>query len=120
LKIVAHDLRSPIAAMISASRLLFYDEEPNEEQQQLLTGMLNAGEKANALIGQILRPGADRNKISKNEASLEEIVQSCIGMLSHRASEKQQHIQYRYEPAVVRVDREKIWRVFSNLLSNAV
>ncbi|MCF0065163.1 HAMP domain-containing histidine kinase [Dyadobacter chenwenxiniae] len=120
LKIVAHDLRNPLAAIISASHMLFWDETPSEEQGELISGIQLSAGKANTLISQILESTSDRERIVKNDVSLQEIVQSCIDMLSHKASEKQQKLQYRYESVTVPVDREKIWRVFCNLLSNAI
>jgi signal transduction histidine kinase len=120
LKIVAHDLRSPINSIISASQLVFCDEVPSDDQQVMITGIQHSGQMANRLIGQILQSGSARNSISKSEVALEGIVQSCIDMLSHKASEKQQTLDYHYERVTVPVDREKIWRVFSNLLSNAI
>ena len=120
LKIVAHDLRNPIAAIISASHLLFWDENPSEEQGELISGIQLSAGKANTLISQILESTSDRERIVKNDVALQEIVQSCIDMLSHKASEKQQKLHYHFEAVTVPVDREKIWRVFCNLLSNAI
>lgn len=120
LKIVAHDLRNPVAAIISASHLLFWDENPSEEQGELIAGIQLSAGKANTLISQILESTSDRERIVKNDVALQEIVQSCIDMLSHKASEKQQKLHYQYEVVTVPVDREKIWRVFCNLLSNAI
>lgn len=120
LKIVAHDLRNPIAAMMSASNMLFWEDVPSDEQLEIVTAIQESGEMANELIGQILQSGADRNKLSKSDVALEEIVQSSIDMLSCKAGEKQQTIEYHFEKITVPVDREKIWRIFSNLLSNAI
>ncbi|WP_082489292.1 HAMP domain-containing sensor histidine kinase [Dyadobacter sp. Leaf189] len=120
LKIIAHDLRNPIASMMSASQLLFWDLDPSADQQEIITGIQEAGQRANGLIGQILQSTPDRDKIIKSEVALEEIVQSCIDMLSYKASEKHQKIGYQFEKVTVSVDREKIWRVFCNLLSNAI
>ncbi|MEO6282022.1 MAG: HAMP domain-containing sensor histidine kinase [Dyadobacter sp.] len=120
LKIVAHDLRNPIAAMISASHLVFWEQVPSDEQLEIVAAIQHSGEKANTLIGQILQSSADRDRVSKSDVALEEIVQSCIDMLSHKASEKKQTLDYHYEEVNVPVDREKIWRVFCNLLSNAI
>ncbi|WP_229212685.1 tetratricopeptide repeat-containing sensor histidine kinase [Dyadobacter soli] len=120
LRIVAHDLRNPIAAMISGADVLFWDQPPNEEQAMLVNAIQQSGQLAFGLIGQILQSGPDKKKISKSEEDLAEIVQSCIDMLSYKGKEKRQTIYYDYEQAIVPVDREKIWRVFSNLLSNAV
>ncbi len=120
LRIVAHDLRNPIAAMVSGSDVLFWDQPPSEEQAMIIEAIQQSGQLAFGLIGQILQSDTDRKKISKNEEDLAEIVQSCIDMLSYKGKEKRQTIYYDYEKAMVAVDREKIWRVFSNLLSNAV
>lgn len=120
LRIVAHDLRNPIAAMISGADVLFWDQAPSEEQAMLVNAIQQSGQLAFGLIGQILQSGPDKKKISKSEEDLAEIVQSCIDMLSYKGKEKRQTIYYDYEKAMVPVDREKIWRVFSNLLSNAV
>ncbi|MCF2497619.1 sensor histidine kinase [Dyadobacter chenhuakuii] len=120
LKIVAHDLRNPIAAITSASQLVFWDEKPTEEQTELITSIQQSAGKANTLISQILQSSSDRKRVAKSEVALQEIVQSCIDMLSHKAIEKQQRLDYHYEQVMVPVDREKIWRVFCNLLSNAI
>ena len=120
LRIVAHDLRNPIAAMISGADVLFWDQTPTEEQAMLINAIQQSGQLAFGLIGQILQSDPGRKKISKSEEDLAEIVQSCIDMLSYKGKEKRQTIHYDYEQAIVPVDREKIWRVFSNLLSNAV
>jgi signal transduction histidine kinase len=120
LKIVAHDLRSPINSIIAAAQLVFYDESPNAEQQEIINGIQHSGQMANALISQILQSGPARAVVTKSDVALEGIVQSCIDMLSHKAREKQQSVDYRYERVTAPVDREKIWRVFCNLLSNAM
>jgi len=120
LKIVAHDLRSPINSIISASQLVFWDEVPSEDQQAMITGIQQSGQMANTLIRQILQSTSTRETVSKSEVGLEGIVQSCIDMLTNKANEKQQAVDYHYDRARVPVDREKIWRVFCNLLSNAI
>ena len=120
LQIVAHDLRNPIAAMISGSDMLFWEQVPTDEQAMIVDAIQESGRLAFGLIGQILQSGPDRKKIIKSEEDLAEIVRSCIDMLSYKAKEKKQAIHYDYEQAMVPVDREKIWRIFSNLLSNAI
>ncbi|MGV3602110.1 MAG: tetratricopeptide repeat-containing sensor histidine kinase [Dyadobacter fermentans] len=120
LRIVAHDLRNPIAAMVSGSDVLFWDQVPTEEQAMIIEAIQQSGQLAFGLIGQILQSSPDRKKIIKNHEDLAEIVRSCIDMLSYKGREKRQTIYYDYDEALVPVDREKIWRVFSNLLSNAV
>ncbi|MCE7039923.1 HAMP domain-containing sensor histidine kinase [Dyadobacter sp. CY312] len=120
LKIVAHDLRNPIAAIMSASEIIFWDEIPSGEQKEMITAIQASGERANKLISQILQTSSVRNDLVLNLVALEEIVQSCIDMLSYKANEKQQVFEYHFHRVTLAADREKIWRVFSNLLSNAI
>jgi two-component system sensor histidine kinase VicK len=120
LRIVAHDLRNPIAAMISASHLMFWEQVPSDEQQEIVEAIQHSGAMANTLISQILQSTPDRNRIAKHDVQLEEIVRSCMDMLNHKAKEKRQTFDFTHEQVLVPVDREKIWRVFCNLLSNAI
>ncbi|HEV7383055.1 MAG TPA: histidine kinase dimerization/phospho-acceptor domain-containing protein, partial [Dyadobacter sp.] len=105
LKIVAHDLRSPIAAIMSASEMVFWDEVPTEDQQEMIAAIRTSGERANALISQILQSSSARNDVVLNEVALNEIIQSCIDMLAYKASEKQQILECNIPKVTALVDR---------------
>ncbi len=120
LKLIAHDLRNPIGAMSSASLLLFLDKTPNDHQKQILSIIQESSSKALALISDILYNNLGAISIKKEPVLFEEVVRSCVDMLSHKAEEKEQTIAFTFESVLITLDREKIWRVVSNLLTNAI
>ncbi|OZI05496.1 hypothetical protein BWI93_25050 [Siphonobacter sp. BAB-5385] len=120
LKLIAHDLRNPIGAMSSASQLLFVEQQPSDHQKQILTIIQESSSKALSLISEILYNNSGGISLKKESVSFEEVVQSCVDMLSHKAAEKSQTIAFTFEPVLISLDREKIWRVVSNLVTNAI
>ncbi len=120
MKIVAHDLRNPVGAIITLTDLIWLkDNDPSEETQSLLGMMKESGEKALHLISELLR----MNVISKTQMELVQIdvvLQYCVDLLRLKAEEKEQKIELHTIPVTLPASREKIWRVFSNLITNAV
>lgn len=47
-------------------------------------------------------------------------VSYCVDMLAPKAMEKKQIIKLQAVPCTVHADRKKLWRVFSNLIGNAL
>jgi signal transduction histidine kinase len=56
----------------------------------------------------------------KEPVELRDLLGYCIEMLHLKVSEKKQQISLEAVPANVLGDSEKLWRVFSNLISNAI
>ncbi|RPE09713.1 GHKL domain-containing protein [Chitinophaga lutea] len=120
MKIVAHDLRNPVGAIITLTELIWLkDNDQSGETQSLLGMMKESGEKALNLITELLR----MNVISKTQMELVQIdlvLQYCVDLLRLKAEEKDQKIVLHTIPMTLQASREKIWRVFSNLITNAV
>ncbi len=51
---------------------------------------------------------------------METALRYCVQLLQFKATAKQQRIVLHTLPATVRADREKVWRVLSNLITNAI
>jgi signal transduction histidine kinase len=119
MKVVAHDLRNPVGAIISASHLLFWEQEGTAEQAEMVDVIQRSGHKAIVLIEELLVSYQERKRLAKVPLHLDELIQSCIDMLSHKASEKRQTICFEREEVVIEADK-KIWRVFGNLIGNAI
>lgn len=81
-------MRNPIGAMSLASHLLFLDKTPNDHQKQILSIIQESSAKALALISDILYNNLGAISIKKEPVLLEEVAQSCVDMLSHKAEEK--------------------------------
>ncbi len=120
MKIVAHDLRNPVGAMITITDILQqYGGITEEKNQELLRMMKESGDRALHLINDLLHLKISQ-EAQKETMEVHVMLKYCVDMLQARAREKGQQILLETIPAVIPVNREKIWRVFSNLISNAI
>lgn len=123
LRAVAHDLRNPIGGIVSLTKMML-DDEIADEQKQLINVVHVTADNALELINEILQATIDDASIGLNNELVEinELVNTSVEILSFKAAEKNQKIIVRLldEPFEVFVSREKIWRVVSNLISNAI
>jgi two-component system sensor histidine kinase VicK len=122
LRTVAHDLRNPIGGILSLTNMMLHDEY-TEEQKELIALVNSTSQNTIELINEIL--DATNNKIGKSNKELvdiNELVNNSVEILSFKASEKDQKIitQLTGKPEKLLVSRERIWRVISNLISNAM
>jgi signal transduction histidine kinase len=49
-----------------------------------------------------------------------DVVKYCVELYEYQVQQKNQSISLQTIPAFVNGDREKLWRVFSNLINNAI
>ena len=121
LKIVAHDLRNPIGAICTAADLLLSDTENlKPDSVELLEMIKGSGANSLQLIAELLQGKTESKNLQKEPADMQEILRYCVDLIRFKAEEKKQHIVLEAESAEVLVNREKMWRVFSNLITNAV
>ncbi|HVX49066.1 MAG TPA: tetratricopeptide repeat-containing sensor histidine kinase [Chitinophagaceae bacterium] len=125
LGIVAHDLRNPIAAISSLITILEDENEYNEEQSQVLELMQNACTNSIQLINEILDFAIKDNNsvdITMELVDVNIIARNCVRMLSFKAAEKKQKLQLLLSDSeeIIKANPAKMWRVLSNLITNAV
>jgi len=119
MKIVAHDLRSPIAAGISIARVLKTTDLPTEDREMLdllETSSLHSLE----MIKDLLNVNISSEGLNKEPIELHTLVRYCVNLLNFKANEKLQQLKFSPLQAIVQANREKIWRVVSNLIVNAI
>lgn len=119
MKIIYHDLRSPIGGMTMAIGLMLEDEHHTTEDREMLQMINTSGHDAIGLINDMLQINTDV-ELSKEDIKLSELLQYCSSMLQYKAEEKGQLIEHRSEQIELQIDQEKIRRVLNNLLSNAI
>jgi len=117
---IAHDLRNPLSSMIMAAGVLKRRVQPQEPELRMLQLIEDSGGKAITLIEDLLNSDHPSTALEKHEVDIHDILFYCIKMISHKAEEKLQNIVLDSEHVTVNLNREKIWRVVSNLLANAV
>jgi len=122
LRTVAHDLRNPIGGILALTNVMLEDEY-SEDQKELISLVNSTSSNTLELINEILE--ATNHKIGKSNRQLVEInalVNSSVEILNFKAAEKNQKIVIELldAPQMLLISRERIWRVISNLISNAI
>jgi len=125
LRTVAHDLRNPLGGVASLTSLMAEESEYTDDQKQLITLIKETSNNSLELINEILE-ATDNTliKINKQKELVEinSLVGHCVELLRFNAAEKNQQIiaDILSTPVELFICREKIWRVISNLISNAI
>jgi signal transduction histidine kinase len=102
------------------SELLMVTGQPEEKDVELLELIRSSSARALHLISDLLVLDTSMQGLEKEIVEIHVALKYCVDLLQMKATEKKQHIILNTEPAKVLAYREKIWRVFSNLISNAI
>ena len=124
---VSHELRTPLTSVIGYSEMLLEGlaGELSSEQRDYVKTILEKGESLLSLIGQVLdlaRIESGNVTLNKELIDPREIVRLCISDVAPQARKRQLELISDVAEAVspIRVDVDKIRRVVTNLLGNAV
>lgn len=122
LRAVAHDLRNPLGGIAALTALMEEDECTDEQRDQIKLikqTSLNVLEMINEILEAANISSAAMNLEMVDVNSL---VSDSVELLRFKAAEKGQAIVLvpLTENRALYINREKIWRVISNLISNAI
>ncbi|HJV20766.1 MAG TPA: tetratricopeptide repeat-containing sensor histidine kinase [Sediminibacterium sp.] len=122
LKLVAHDLRTPVASIPTLVQLIF-DEKDENQKTELLQVIRSSCNSSINLINDILSTSTLGNKpMDKQDISIETFINDCENLVKVKVSEKKQKLLINNTAGnnIIRIDAEKMKRVISNLITNAV
>jgi signal transduction histidine kinase len=122
LRTVAHDLRNPIGGIASLTKLMA-DDEYTDDQKELINLVKETSYNSLELINEILEAtNISSIELNPEPVEINSLVNNSVELLRFKASEKGQKIFYEplSAPLELLISREKIWRVISNLISNAI
>ncbi|WP_256004887.1 ATP-binding protein [Pedobacter deserti] len=119
-RVVAHDLRSPIGAIFMGCSLIMHKDCPNAEDIELIEMMKKSASDCLALVDDILQPKNENGKLQKQAENLHEILRFCTDQLRSKAAQKQQTLTFEGIDIRAQVNAEKLWRVMTNLIGNAI
>jgi two-component system sensor histidine kinase VicK len=122
LRTVAHDLRNPIGGIVALTGLID-NENCTDEQQELIALIKETSRNSLELINEILEAtNITSIQLQPEPVEINALVSKSVELLRFKASEKRQKIFYEplNAPLDLQLSREKIWRVISNLISNAI
>lgn len=120
MKVIAHDLRSPVAGIQGVSSLILDTEELNKELKEEVKMIQRISNDSLKFIDDLLNMQGNFRREEKKDTDLLELIDYCVNFMQLRADEKKQQIQVSGPHVFVPVYRERIWRVFNNLVSNAI
>ncbi len=123
LRVVAHDLRTPAASVVMLAELIQY-ETIEEKKNEMLRLIKTAANNSISLITELLDASGmgTSGELVKEETDINELLRNTTALLRFKAEEKQQQLQLYLlkENRKILVNKEKIGRVISNLLTNAI
>ncbi|WP_167667771.1 sensor histidine kinase [Mucilaginibacter gossypiicola] len=122
LRAVAHDLRNPLGGIASLSAAMVEDAQ-DEEQTDLINLIKETSYNSLELINEILEAANTANvTFNKEWVEINSLISNSVDLLRFKAAEKDQDIMLSLldTPTELLINREKIWRVISNLISNAI
>ncbi len=120
MKVVAHDLRSPVGAITSIAAMLLEFSKLNEEDRMMVELIQTSGQNSLDMVADLLQVNTHAEQLNKEEVDMQQLLHYCVDLLQHKATVKNQHLQLHAIPATLMVSREKMWRVISNLIANAI
>src|SRR5258708_2512029 len=122
LRAVTHDLRNPIGGIASLTQAMA-DDDYTDEQKELINLIRETSNNSLELINELLEVTNNGSAIlNKERVDINAVLNHSIELLRFKAAEKGQKIELQLleTPVELFVSREKIWRVISNLISNAI
>lgn len=125
LRIVAHDVRNPIAAISALTDFMAMESDNlTAEQKEYIELMKEACTNALTLTKEILDAASSQNTdiLEKEWVDINTLLHNCIGLLKFKAADKSQSLELTTLPesTPLYIDKEKIWRVINNLIVNAI
>jgi signal transduction histidine kinase len=118
--VAAHELRTPIQAIIGYSDLFHLRPESREEAIKAISRNAERLERLTRDILDVTRIEGHRLDLNKEKFDISEVVASVIEDTQRRIEDSNIKFQYIPKEILVQADRMRINQVVSNLLSNAV
>jgi len=120
LKVVSHDLRHPIGAAKMAGAVLLLKKDRPEKELRMLDIIQRSTTSALELADELLNTQGKAEPLYKKLFNLGAMLHHCADLLRHQAEAKSQQITLNVVPAMITASRQKLWRVVSNLIANAI
>jgi len=118
--IVAHDLRNPIGNITAMADLMLVDQERSDDDLLMLEMIKKSGQNSLHLVNDLLKVNSKTENLQKEPVDLYVLLNYCVNLLRHKAEEKKQQLILHAVHVTIPVNTEKMWRVMSNLIGNAV
>jgi signal transduction histidine kinase len=124
IEVIAHDLKNPLGSVLFAARFI-QEREAGGRSGELMEIICDAAKRALGIVESLLEErGREhaRGKMQIEWLPLDEVAASVREAFSERAADKNIALELLGppKPVFVRADREALFRILENLLSNAL
>lgn len=119
----SHELRTPIAVLLTQIQLALSRPRTPEEYQQTLETCERAAERLRLLVNQLIelaRIDAGDASLVWEKCDLARVARDAIEFIAPLAEKKQVKLEQEIESVRVKADVMKLGQVFINLLNNAI
>ncbi|MBA4406734.1 hypothetical protein C0389_05615 [bacterium] len=123
---VSHELRTPLASIVGFAETIISDTDlPKETLNEFSNIILMEGKRLAKLINDILdfsKLESGEEELEKDSMSVVDVLDEAIKSFDGQIKEKKLVVSKEYpkEKIVINADKERIEKVFWNLISNAV
>lgn len=117
---VAHDLKNPLSGIASLAHALNKSTE-NVQTKESLSLIREACSNSLNLINDIISSdSSELNGEDKEMNDMWRLLEYSVELMKPKAEEKQQQLVLRGQSAEVVLNKDKIWRVITNIINNAI
>lgn len=119
MRVVAHDLKNPISAIRTLVYTMLKKEKPGPVKESLELVQTTCID-AIALIRDLLDNKRNISSISKELVDIGRLIEQSGELFAAKAMEKKQQLILEVDHPLILVNRQKILRVISNIVNNAI
>lgn len=125
LRIASHDLKAPLATLRATASRIEGDTGPDSTVHRLASSMRIDATRMDLLVHDLLDSAAIEGHAFELHATHFDLAQLCGEAVEHLQSvalTKNQHLHLEVESGLppVQADRDRVWQILNNLLSNAL
>lgn len=120
MQMVAHDLRNPASSIYSIATIMLAEPGRSEEDREMLELIEKSSQNSLDLVSDLLQVQFKAEELKKEPVDIGEMLHYCVSLLSNKAEAKGQQLNLHTQALTLPASREKLWRVMSNLIANAI
>ncbi|UGV41769.1 sensor histidine kinase [Methanococcoides orientis] len=122
---VSHELKTPLTAMKTSSEFMKETECNPEVKEEMLDLIIRNIDRQARMVDDLLdisRIESGKMKFNPEDVNIREIVETSLQTVEKQAKDKGINIKVGYpeESLTIKTDKDKLIRVFVNLLTNAI
>jgi len=123
---VSHELRTPLASIVGFAETILSDSElPKETVREFSNIILMEGKRLGKLINDVLdfsKLESGEEELQKSLTNIIDLMEESLNSFSARVNEKKITLSKEYpkQELQINVDKDRLKKVFGNLISNAL